>query len=88
MTSRSTSRCFVSIFFKRFFSGQQLGGNCLERGLLLAHLVFDLERFCIESAKLALHAQGTDFIGAAARHHAALVASAVRGDKGVLWILA
>src|SRR5216684_7890915 len=74
-------------FFKRFFSGQQLGGNRLERGLLLAHLVLELEDFCIESAKLALHAQGTDLIRAAASDHAALVASAVGRDEGILRIV-
>src|SRR6266849_4249818 len=75
-------------FFKRFFSGQQLGGNRFERGLLLAHLTFELEDFCIESAKLTLHSEWANFIRAAAGDHAALVASAVGRDEGVMRIVA
>ncbi len=49
--------------------------------------MLELHYFGVQSAQFALHAQRANFIGAATSYHAALVASAVGRDKGILRIL-
>jgi len=78
MTSRSNFALLRVDFFKRFFSGQQLGGNRLEHGLLLSLRVFELENICIESAEFALlfpgdrlHRAGRRYHGPGSRYHRA-----------------
>ena len=59
-----------------------------QRGLRLVHFVFELQDFGVKSAQLALHAERTRFIRAAASNHAALIACAVGCDESELGIVA
>jgi hypothetical protein len=59
-----------------------------QSSLRLAHLMFELQDFSVESPQLALHAERTGFIRAPSGDHPALVASAVRRDESELRIVA
>ncbi len=74
--------------FERLLCFAEFRVHLRQRGLRFAHFVFELQDIGVESAEFALHAERAGFIGAAARDHAALIASAVGCNESELRIVA
>ncbi len=75
-------------FFLRLLAGAEFRGKRFEFRVAGCRTMLQLHHFGVEGAEFAFHAERAGFIGTPAGDHAALIASAFRGDKGVLRIFA
>src|SRR5215831_1121239 len=66
------------------FAGAQFTGDGFKFGLDRASALLEMRDSRRDGAQLTLHSQWAGFIGAAAGHHAALIAGAIGRNEGVL----